>query len=120
MLKSKGSKTSVSVVREDHGFSHEVFVIFDSKTMSYDLPAFAINHHDIIRQLLNLFQDPQQRSNRYVLNAEDYSIFRSGYFDKKTGQLTTCTLSHIANLHDLRAAAQPPAGHLAGQGIVPT
>jgi len=82
----------------------EVFTIFDSKALRYELPAFAINHHDIIRQFVNLFSDPEQRKNRFLVNAEDYSLFRIGTFDQSTGIITPSkSLEHIANLNDLRA-----------------
>lgn len=91
-----------------HQVDLEVFTIFDSKTSSYDQPFFAINHHDIIRQIINMFQEPkQQKENRLFLNAEDFSIFRIATFDKKTGSLQVSNLEHIANMHDLRALAKP-------------
>lgn len=85
----------------------EMFTIFDSKTGSYEIPSFAINHHDMVRQVLNMFKDPAQRNNRFLVNAEDYSIFRVGNFCKKSGTLQSINPEHIANLHDLRALAQP-------------
>lgn len=95
----------------------EVFTIYDSKTQSYGEPTCAVNHHDIIRQLLNMFKDPNQAHNKYLVNAEDYSLFRIGKYDKKSGQLDSTNLEHVANLNDLRAIAQPMNP---GPGIVPT
>lgn len=85
----------------------EMFVIFDSKTQSYGNPVTAPNHHDLQRQLINMFKDPSQSQNQLLLNAEDFSIFRIATFDKKTGILSSQNLEHIANVHDLRALAKP-------------
>lgn len=84
----------------------EMFTIFDSKTQSYRDPMLALNDQDMIRQVSNLFQDPQQTQNLLVLNAEDYSLFRIGYYSRKTGTIETQHPEHIANLHDLRAASR--------------
>lgn len=84
----------------------EIFTIYDSKVGAYDVPTFAINQHDLVRQIVNMFKDPQQRNNRFLVNAEDYSIFRSGYYSKKQGEIITCTpLEHIVNMHELRTMA---------------
>nr|QJB20155.1 MAG: nonstructural protein [Microvirus sp.] len=92
----------------------EVFAVYDSKTSSYGSPILATNHHDLIRETLNMFQDPeQQKSNKLFLNAEDFSIFRVGTYDKRKGELQGCTAEHITNMHDLRALVKQP-------GIVPT
>lgn len=85
----------------------EIFTIFDSKTQSYGNPTFAVNQHDLVRQIINMFQDPTQKTNQLLTNAEDFSIFRIGSYWKRTGELQSCTLTHVANLHDLRAIAQP-------------
>lgn len=81
----------------------EIFTVFDSKTNSYELPTFAFNHHDCVRQIINMFKDPSQAKNKFLLNAEDYSLFRIGSYSKRTGLIYTEQLTHIANLHDLRA-----------------
>lgn len=87
----------------------EIFTIYDSKTMSYDVPTFAINEHDLVRQVINMFKDPAQKNNRYLLNAEDYSIFSIGSYEKRTGILTAYEPRHIANMHELRSVAQVDA-----------
>lgn len=92
----------------------EIFTIYDSKTESYDLPSFAINKNDLQRQILNMFKDAQQRNNKYLVNAEDFSVFKIGSFDKKTGKIEAHNLEHVCNMHDLRAMASPDLG------IVPT
>ena len=83
----------------------ELFTIFDSKTNSYGQPTFAINRHDLIRQVVNMFKEPeQQQKNTLYINAEDFSIFKIGSYDKSTGTLhADGKLEHVANLHDLRA-----------------
>lgn len=91
----------------------EFFTIFDSKSQSYDVPTFAMNKNVLMRDIINMFKDPQQSKNKFLLNAEDYSLFKIGSYNKTTGQVTSHNLEHIANMHDLRAMAQET-------GIVPT
>ncbi|WNK14293.1 MAG: nonstructural protein [Microvirus sp.] len=102
----------------------EVFTIYDSKSESYDVPAFAQNKNVLMRDIINMFNDPQQTKNRFLVNAEDYSIFKIGSYDKSTGLIKSHNLEHVANMHDLRAMSQPamvrperPAQEI---GIVPT
>lgn len=102
------------IVGGTHQADIQLFTIYDSKTMSYGAPTFAANHLDLQRSLINMFKEPEQKNNKYLVNAEDYSIFRIGSFDKKSGQLVGQNLEHVVNLHDLRAMAQPDSG------IVPT
>lgn len=84
----------------------EYFTIYDSKTESYREPSLAINRHDLIRQIQNMFADPAQAKNVYLVNAEDYAIFKVGEFDRKTGIITSTPHEHIANMHDIRAVVQ--------------
>lgn len=92
---------------KDHQVDLELFTIFDSKTQCYDQPFFGVNSLDLIRQLGNMFNEPkQQAENKLFLNAEDYSVFRIGTFDKKTGVLKTEQPQHIVNFHDLKATQQ--------------
>lgn len=85
----------------------ELFTIYDSKTKSYGTPTQAINRHDLMRNIVNMFQDPGQKANMLLLNAEDYSVFKIGSYSKKTGQIESQELEHVVNMHDLRAIAQP-------------
>lgn len=86
----------------------EIFTIYDTKTLSYEIPMFAINKHDMVRQLINMFKDPGQKNNKYLVNAEDFSLFKIAAFSKREGTIETVqTMEHVANLHDLRALAQP-------------
>lgn len=81
----------------------EIFTIYDSKTKTYENPHFEVNEDVLRRNLLNLFNDPRQAQNKYVVNAEDYSIFRIGTYIKTTGRLATIELEHVSNMNDLRA-----------------
>ena len=86
----------------------ELFVVFDSKTKSYDAPIMAPNKDVLLRDILNNFKLPEsQKENKFFLNAEDYSIFRIGSFTKYNGALRSQDLEHVANLHDLRALSGP-------------
>lgn len=95
----------------------EYFTIYDTKVGTYRVPMTAINHHDMLRQIDGLFRDPQQTNNQLVANAEDFSLFRIGYFDFATGEITTTRHEHIANLHDIRASVNASKNQL---GIAPT
>ncbi|AXH77084.1 MAG: nonstructural protein [Microviridae sp.] len=95
-----------------HQADLEVFTIFDTKTGSYEIPTLAINHLDLQRQLINMFKNPEQRNNKFLVNAEDYQVFRIATYDRKTGKLEASSMEHICNMHDLRVIAQP-------SGLVP-
>lgn len=86
---------------EKHDF--EVYTIFDSKTKTYEAPHFEVNAEVLKRNLLNMFNDPSQAKNKYLVNAEDYSLFRVGTYSKATGLLSSTGLEHVANFNDLRA-----------------
>lgn len=92
----------------------EVFVIFDSKSQSYDLPVYAKNKNVFARDVLNMFNDPQHTKNKYLVNAEDYSCFKIANYDQTTGKLEPINLEHAFNFHDLRAMVDKKPG------IVPT
>ena len=108
---------------------YEYFTIYDSKTESYREPMLAINQHDLMRQIDNLFRDPQQERNQLLTNAEDFAVFRIGRFTKKSGLIESIQPpQHVVNLHDIRAAVrstQPmlrmnDSGLPPDLGIVPT
>ena len=93
----------------------DIFAMFDSKVAAYEMPMFAMNEHDMTREIMNVFKDEAQRSkNKYYLNAEDYSLFRIGSYSKKQGKIMEQTAEHIANLHDLKAVIDQKVG------IIPT
>lgn len=88
-------------------FDRELFSMYDSKTGLYREPIMLINQLDVLRQMDNMFRDEKQAKNPIVLNAEDYSLFRVGYYDVKTGEIKVCKpLEHVANMHDIRSAVQ--------------
>lgn len=86
----------------------EMFTMYDSKTESYNEPVFAINKHDVVRMMLNLFRDPQQQEkNKFFVNAEDYSLFKIGDFCLKTGTVVAINPpEHVANMHELRSVVE--------------
>lgn len=102
----------------------QIYVIYDAKTDSYNDPSYAPNDGDLCRQLVNMFRDPRQSMNKYLLNAEDYQIFGIGNYCYKTGSIEAHPPQHIANMHELRTAAveaqeqfsaaslQPPQGQV--------
>lgn len=81
----------------------EAFTVFDAKVNAYGTPVFAINRHDLVRQIVNMFRDPAQTKNMYFTNAEDYQVFKIGEYSKTSGCLTSHQPEHIANMHELRA-----------------
>nr|QJB20942.1 MAG: nonstructural protein [Microvirus sp.] len=95
-----------------------VFTIHDSKSQSYDVPSFAKNKDVLLRDVLNMFNDPKQAENRFLVNAEDYSIFKIGYYSKSTGKIESCNAEHICNLIDLRSMSN--WSRKPDMGIVPT
>lgn len=96
--------------KSDQQADLEAFTIYDSKSKSYGDPVFEKNKDVLMRGILNMFNDPQQKQNMYLKNAEDYSIFRIGTYSKVTGQLTASNLEHVANMHDIRALSRASEG----------
>lgn len=83
----------------------EFFTVYDSKAGAYAEPFPAPNREVVIRDFANAFKkEDAPKVNRYFINAEDFSVFKVGTFDVKTGTLTSQNLEHVINLHDLRAA----------------
>lgn len=92
----------------------EFYTVYDSKAKDYKEPFPAKNKDVVLRDFVNAFKkDTAATENRYYMNAEDFSIFKIGSFDYRTGTFTATQPEHIVNLHDLRAIAQP-------SGIGPT
>lgn len=85
----------------------EIFTVYDSKVESYDFPIFAQSKAALIRDILNIFGDPQQKNNKHLVNAEDFSVFKIGSYSKKEGKLHTHQPEHVVNLHELRSASRP-------------
>lgn len=64
----------------------KVFVMFDTKTESYGDPMHAVNEHDLIRQLVaGMEKDP--KNHRLYMNAEDFTLFEIGKYNRKEGLL---------------------------------
>ena len=94
--------------KKDKQVDLEFFTVFDSKAKYYEAPLMAENKDTLLRDILNNFKNPEsQQKNKYYINAEDYAIYRIGYFSKVTGSIDPNNLEHIANLHDLRALVGP-------------
>lgn len=83
----------------------EYFSLYDTKVEAYRPPVLAINQYDMLRQLDNMFKDPEHAKNQIVQNAEDFQLFKVGDFTKKTGTINSYPPVHVANLHEIRAAA---------------
>lgn len=98
--------------RDNHQSDFEMFTIFDTKTSSYDVPIFAVTMLDLQRQVINLFKDPNARGSKYVQNPEDYQVFKTGSFDRKTGVMHITTLEHVFNMHDMKVLAGSPSNDL--------
>lgn len=94
--------------KKDNDTDLEFYTVYDSKAQHYCEPFPAKNKDVILRDFVNAFRKPEAaKENRYYMNAEDFSIFKIGGFIFKTGELRTQNLEHVANMHDLRAIAQP-------------
>lgn len=102
----------------------DVFIIYDSKVGSYERPHFERNGQVVMREILNMFRDPAQAKNKYLVNAEDYSVYRVGTLDVSSGKLECFAPEHVCNMHDLRFMAQREGSqNVSGEpdvGIVPT
>lgn len=83
---------------------YDYFAIYDSKAQLYNNPMLAINPHDMMRQIHDLMSDPGQQRNAFVLNAEDFALYKIGSYSKRTGKITGCEPQHVANLFEIRAA----------------
>lgn len=86
------------------------YTIFDSKAKAYSEPFPAPNNSVLMRDFVTAFKSPEAPTkNRYYQNAEDYSIFKCGNFNLRTGFVVGQSLEHVANMHDLKAMVEPRA-----------
>lgn len=83
----------------------ELYTVYDSVSQTYDVPAFSPNRHVLIRDVVNMLKDPAQAKNKYVTNAEDYTIFLIGSFDKTSGEIKGQSLERVAYMHELKSLA---------------
>lgn len=93
-----------SITQSDEGVDLNLYVIYDSKSKSYRSPTAAKNDQVMIRELMSMLADPRQSHNALLVSAEDFSLYRIGSFDYKSGLLSTYNLQHILNLHDVRTS----------------
>lgn len=93
----------------------EYFIIQDTKVgVPFREPVLAINRFDILRQIESLFSKPGEETNPLVQNSEDFQLFKIGEYNKRTGVITPCHHEHIANLFELKTAAQHRAAKPVG------
>lgn len=64
-----------------------VFNYYDSVSETYSMPVYALNKGELIRQLVQLFQNPEQRNAQIVTHPEDFTVFQVGYYNRLTGEL---------------------------------
>lgn len=81
----------------------DLYMIYDTKVGAYEAPHFCINQLDAIRSLSNLYRDPQQGQNKYLVNSEDYQLFKIASISKKTGEVYPTNPEHIANCHEIKS-----------------
>lgn len=103
----------------------QVFSIYDSITQSYRLPGYAVNIYDLQRQFEQMMRDPKQQQADIFTSPQDFTVFRIGDFDRKTGLFNfTKTAEPVLRMHEFVAQiiqrakeAQPisldqkPSGH---------
>lgn len=86
----------------------EYYAIYDSKMGEYSdrEPITAQNRIALIRAVTALFNNPQEKQNPLLVNAEDFQIFKIGEYTKRTATIAPCHPEHILNLHELKSAIQ--------------
>lgn len=82
-----------------------MFVLYDSKVGNYRDPIFSPNSEVLVRTIVNEFTDERYQKTDMFLNAEDFSIFKIGTFDRKTGKITITGHDHVINMVEIRALA---------------
>lgn len=82
------------------------YVIHDSKVGAYRDPQFAYNEEVLRRALINECSDPKLQHCDIFLNAEDFSVFKIGVYNRKLGRLETHEPQHVVNMIDIRTQAQ--------------
>lgn len=92
--------------KNDRQVDQCIYVIYDSKVGSYGDINYAVNDADLCRQFVRMFRDPKQSQNKYLLDADDYSLFCIGDYEYATGTIVPCSARKVVGLHELRFAAQ--------------
>ena len=64
-----------------------LYSIYDRKAKFYTDPRKAENDEVAIRDVKALFDDPKAQGSSYVINAEDYSLAKIGYFDNSNAEI---------------------------------
>lgn len=97
----------------------QVFAYYDSKSGSYGKPILTMNKETLIRDVSNLMRDPNEQARSQLwLNAEDFSIFRIGTYNSRTGEILPVKMEHIVNLHDLRSMIRAEASNITPKRMV--
>lgn len=93
---------------KDQDPDYELFTVHDIKSRTYGIPFPEKNSQVVLRDFLNAFNDSQAfEKNKYFRNAEDYSVFKVGNYDQRTGEITPIQREHVANLIDIKAMVTP-------------
>lgn len=82
-----------------------VYVIHDAKAAAYRDPILYPSDEVLCRTIINEFTDPRYARTDLFNNAEDFTIFCIGYFERKSGTLVSTEPLHVANVFELRQAA---------------
>lgn len=83
-----------------------MFALYDTKAEHYREPMRQRNVALLIRELENVFKRPESRDLDFVMNPEDFQVFKVGEYTLKTGKLVGCAPQHIINLHEIAAAVR--------------
>lgn len=89
----------------------EIFTVHDSKAGFYGQPIFARNHLELIRDFTNDFKNPDAVKSKLFLNAEDFTLFKIGTYDRDQGLITPLSPQHIINFIDLRTMVNQERPH---------
>ena len=82
----------------------EIYVLYDSKVGTYRLPSFQASKWDVIRNLEQMFEDPQQAQNDVVRNPEDFTLFKLGGYSRKFGKIIlTSAPESVIGLHEIKS-----------------
>lgn len=81
--------------------------LYDSKTSVYGIPQFHLNEQVFLRGLHNFFQQQSQtpfdKQDQIWTNAEDFSFFKVGEYERESGTLVPCTPQHLVSLHEVKS-----------------
>lgn len=92
--------------KSDRQVDQVMYAIYDQVAECYSDLSYASNDQDLCRQLVNMFRDPRQSQNRYLLNAEDFTVYRVGNYNYQSGTVQAEDHKRVCNLVELRSAAE--------------